>query len=77
MHFKHINLCANDLNDECRDQVSALLKRTNDEFGLTLAGNPISKATAETFLKAAQDTHVSRVAPDHVDPQMGLRRVAV
>jgi hypothetical protein len=39
MQFKHINLCANEINDECKDAVQALLKRTNDEFGVTLAGN--------------------------------------
>lgn len=53
MQFKHINLCANDINDECREPLAALLKRTNDEFGLTLAGNPISKAIADSLVKAA------------------------
>jgi len=77
MQFKHINLCANEINDECREPLSALLKRTNDEFGVTLAGNPISKATAEYLVKTAQETHSGRVGADHVDPQIGLRRVAI
>jgi hypothetical protein len=57
MQFKHINLCSNEINDECKDQLSALLKRTNDDFGFTLAGNPISKATADCLVKVAQETH--------------------
>jgi hypothetical protein len=31
----------NELNDELKEQILALLKRTNEDFGLTLAGNPI------------------------------------
>lgn len=53
MQFKHINLCSNSINDECRDSVTALIKRTNDDFGITLAGNPISKSNGEAFIKAA------------------------
>ena len=53
MQFKHINLCSNSINDECRDSVTALIKRTNDDFGITLEGNPISKSNGEAFIKAA------------------------
>lgn len=56
--------------------MSGLLRRTNDDFGVTLAGNPIGKYTTETLVKIAQEVHAQRVGADHVDPQMGLRRVA-
>lgn len=53
VQFKHVNMCANNIDEECKEAVTALLKRTNDDFGLTLAGNPIGKAVAEAFVKAA------------------------
>ena len=77
MQFKHINLCSNDINDDCRDSVSALIKRTNDDFGITLAGNPISKSNGEAFIKAAQDIHATRVTAENVDQSMGIRRIAL
>lgn len=60
VQFKHINFCSNDINDECKDAVSALLRRTNDDFGITLAGNPILKHTIESLGKVAHDVHASR-----------------
>lgn len=77
MQFKHINLCSNEINEGCREAVKGLLRRTNDDFGLTLAGNPIGKTTAEGLVKVAQEVHVQRAGgADNADPQMGLRRVA-
>jgi hypothetical protein len=57
MQFKHINLCANDINLDCREAVSALLRRTNDDFGITLAGNNITKSVGDSLVKVAQDLH--------------------
>ncbi len=56
--------------------MTALIKRTNDEFGITLAGNPISKSVAESFVKTAQEHHASK-AGENADPQMGIKRVAL
>ena len=47
LQFKHINLCMNDINDDIRDALLSLLRRTNDDFGVTLSGNPVSKETIE------------------------------
>lgn len=77
MQFKHINLCANDINLDCREAVVALLRRTNDDFGLTLAGNNLNKAVGDSLVKVAQDVHLARVGADNADVQMGLRRVAL
>ena len=43
VQFKHINLCMNDVNDDIKENISMLLKRTNDDFGITLSGNPVSR----------------------------------
>ena len=42
VQFKHVNLCMNDLNDDLKDTLLGVLKRTGEDFGVTLAGNPIS-----------------------------------
>lgn len=57
MQFKHINLCANDINDESKDQLAALIRRTNDDFGVTLAGNPLQKQTVDSLMKVAAEVH--------------------
>ena len=33
----------NNINDDVKDQLSSLIRRTNDDFGLTLSGNELSK----------------------------------
>jgi hypothetical protein len=35
----------NEINDEIKETLISLLRRTNDDFGVTLSGNPISKET--------------------------------
>lgn len=77
MQFKHVNLCSNDINDDIRDSLMALMRRTNDEFGVTLAGNPISKTVVDQVSKVVQETHTGRVAADHIDPQIAIRRLAL
>ena len=76
VQFKHINICANEINDECKEAVTALIRRTNDDFGITLAGNPISKNVIEGFNKVAHDVHVTRAPADGIDPNISIRRVA-
>ena len=43
VQFKHLNLCMNEMNDEAKNEISELLQRTPDDFGLTLSGNNFSK----------------------------------
>jgi hypothetical protein len=77
MQFKHVNLCSNDINDEVKEPLAALMRRTNDDFGVTLSGNPISKAAVDHLSRAIHEAHSARVGADHVDPQMALRRLAL
>lgn len=37
----------NEINDEIREPLEKLLRRTNDDFGVTLSGNPVSKDTID------------------------------
>jgi hypothetical protein len=37
----------NEINDEVKESILALIRRTNDDFGLTLSGNPISRESVE------------------------------
>ena len=84
VQFKHINLCMNDINDDIRDSLAALLRRTNDDFGITLSGNPISKETIEYLQRIALEVHTNRInsmphdpnQPAHVDHYIGLKRIA-
>lgn len=76
VQFKHINMCSNDINDESKEAITALIRRTNDDFGITIAGNPITKAIVDSFWKTAQTMHQTRVPADQVDVQMGIRRIA-
>lgn len=64
VQFKHINMCSNDINDESKDAITALIRRTNDDFGITIAGNPITRATVDSFCKTAQTIHQTRVPAD-------------
>ena len=54
----------NDLNDEIRDSLAQLLRRTNDDFGVTLSGNPISKETIAYLQNVALEVHQSRLTPE-------------
>ncbi len=47
----------NDITDEIQDSLSQLLKRTNEEFGVTLSGNPISKDTIEGLHRLVHELH--------------------
>jgi hypothetical protein len=37
----------NEVNDEIKEGVALLLRRTNDDFGITLSGNPVSRDTID------------------------------
>jgi hypothetical protein len=75
VQFKHINLCANDINDECKDSIIQLMRRTNDDFGITLAGNPINKNVIDAFNKTVNEVHATRAPADGVDANISVRRI--
>ena len=52
------------------------MRRTNDDFGITLAGNPINKNVVDGFNKSVQDVHASRASADGIDPNISVRRIA-
>ena len=71
----------NDLTEEIRGDIEALLSRTNDEFGLTLSGNPISPAIIEEMQKAivnakAAKENLAEGGESQVDQQLGMKRIA-
>lgn len=37
----------NELNEELAETITHLIKRTNDDFGMTLSGNPFNKEDIE------------------------------
>lgn len=39
----------NDVNDDIKEVLQALLRRTNDDFGITLSGNPISRESIDSL----------------------------
>lgn len=47
----------NELNDEIKETVAQVLRKTNDDFGVTLSGNNISKETIAQLQKTAMDVH--------------------
>jgi len=75
VQFKHINLCANEINDECKESVIQLMRRTNDDFSITLAGNPINKGVIDSFSKVIHEVHSARAPAEGVDPNISVRRI--
>lgn len=57
IQFKHINLCMNDIEDDIKESLVLLLRRTNDDFGLTFSGNPISRDTVEYLQRVSFEIH--------------------
>jgi len=49
--LRHLNLCMNLLDDSHKDEILALLKRTPEEFSITLSGTGFSKAVIEEIWK--------------------------
>jgi hypothetical protein len=52
------------------------MRRTNDDFGITLAGNPINKNVIDAFNKTVNEVHATRAPADGVDPNISVRRIA-
>ena len=51
----------NDINEDIKETLLSLIRRTNDDFGLTLSGNPISKEIIDQAQKVATDIHNQRM----------------
>lgn len=51
----------NNLNEELKDTIMTLLKRTNEDFGLTLSGNPFSREIIEHMQKQITETHMAKI----------------
>lgn len=74
----------NDIGDDIKEALVPLLRRTNDDFGITLSGNPISKEIIEGCWRVAYELHNNRINSQphdsntsvHPDPNIGLKRVA-
>ena len=48
VQYKHLNFCMNpEVDDELEEELRALLKRTNDDFGLTFSGCGLTKEVVE------------------------------
>ena len=41
--FRHLNLCMNPISESARASIMAVMKRTRDEFSITLAGTEFSE----------------------------------
>ena len=81
VQFKHVNVCMNEINDEVKETLAQVLRRTNDDFGVTLSGNPVSKETIDQLQRVAYETHLHRVHGDATqvlqqDPLIGLKRIS-
>jgi hypothetical protein len=70
----------NDINDDIKDSLMALLKRTNDDFGVTLSGNPIPKEIIEQMQAQVVEVQNAKLQADgnqsiQADPYLGLKRI--
>ena len=60
VQFKHVNLCMNNLNDDLKETLLAVLKRTNDDFGVTLSGNSIASEVIQYVQQTIIDAHKAK-----------------
>lgn len=58
----------NDIEDDIKESLVLLLRRTNDDFGLTLSGNPISRDTVEYLQRVSFEIHAQRIQSQQHDP---------
>jgi len=60
--FKHLNVCLNRIDDEVSVKLEDVLMRTPDDFGVTLAGNPISNPVIAKIHRSVTALHKKRCA---------------
>ena len=58
--FKHLNLCLNRIDDELSSRLEDVLGRTPDDFGVTLAGNPLGAAVIAKIHRTVTALHKKR-----------------
>lgn len=77
--YKHINLCMNDLTDDIMKDIGDLMRRTPDEFGITLSGNMIDKdyirRLQEELVEENLESKKSQDGSAAADPMIGLKRI--
>ena len=70
----------NDLNDDIKENLEALVKRTNEDFGLTLSGNAFTKDSIDKLQGLVVDLHKKKVLgvdpAGHIDSLIGAKRIA-
>lgn len=64
--MRHINMCMNDIEEEAKDELMELMKRTPDEFSITLSGTGFTENTVHEMSEA--------LATDE-NPNLGLQRL--
>jgi hypothetical protein len=50
--IRHLNLCMNPIDDDAKDTILSLLKRTPNDFSITLSGTQMSKSAVESIWDA-------------------------
>lgn len=77
--YKHINLCMNELTDEIMQSIGQLMRRTPDDFGITLSGNMIEKDLVRRLQEDLVEEHMSskksQDGSQSADPMIGLKRI--
>ena len=68
VQFKHVNVCMNEIGDDIKDNLVNVLRRTNDDFGVTLSGNPVTKEIIDHLQKVCQEIHIHRIQSQPHDP---------
>ena len=58
--FKHLNLCLNQIDDAVLEDIEDVLRRTPDDFGFTLSGNPLTPYCVQNVHKAIEAVHRQR-----------------
>ena len=59
--FKHLNLCLNKISAECLDRLEEVLHNSNDEFGFTISGNPVTITRVKEIHSKIEKLHKKRV----------------
>lgn len=64
--IRHINLCMNPIGDDSKDDILDLLKRTPNEFSITLSGTQISKDSVKEIWSELNTEE---------NPELGMQRL--
>jgi Ran GTPase-activating protein (RanGAP) involved in mRNA processing and transport len=56
-----LNICLNQIEDDCQPDIENLLSLTPDDFCLTLSGNAFTDEAVQGICKTVQQVHKQRV----------------